>query len=464
MSNDRPVMFRLWGAVEARANGMTVAMGTQREQCMLVGLLAAGTAPVRRVTLRKWIWDDEPDSASDDLNKFMSRLRKRLSQLGLSNALDNKNGLCRLGISPSCVDAHRVKAALAVVPGQSDAEAAERLGRALQLCDGEPLAGLSSRQIDSYRREMEADRLALRISYYRIELRLGRYQEHLGKLTTLLEQNPADRQVTTLTMYSLCMAGRQSDALEAYTRHRNHLLEEKGLDVDPELVELHGRVLRNELTTSRVHSLLGGANISSGASAMKENPSTLVAVRPDTGTPEEIHGAVTRAFGEEAFRTQLTDDCLIFMIPDDVPTARVIGTWMTKLSDAVRQRTQVGIALAGHDDVCELARSDYARQVLNGAPDSKLVVAVSNDLYRSVVLDGGGAVDPTAYRRTENGVSGWVCVPGMSVPPHPCDDERAATNRSTMMPAGGGPQVNFYGATKIRGGQTNATVINNYKR
>ena len=384
MSNDRPVMFRLWGAVEGvHVDGRTVAMGTRREQCMLVGLIAAKAAPVQRVTLRKWIWDDEPDSASDDLNKFMTRLRKRLSDLGLPNTLDNRNGLCRLEVPPSCVDAHRVKAALAAVPEQSDTQAAESLGRALQLCGGEPLAGLISRQIDSYRREMEADRHALRISYLRIELRLGRCQEHLGELTTLLEQNPTDRQVAALTMYSLCMAGRQSDALDAYAQHRTHLRDEKGLDVDPELVELHTSVLRNELTASRVHSLLGGTDMPNGASAVEENPGTLVAVRPDTGTPEEIHGAVTEAFGEGTFRTQLADDCLICVIPRDVPAARVIDTWMTKLSDAVRQRTQVGIGLAGYDEVCELARSDYARRVLNGAPDSKLVVAVSNDLYRS---------------------------------------------------------------------------------
>ena len=61
-------------------------------------------------------------------------------------------------------------------------------------------------------------------------------------------------------------------------------------------------------------------------------------------------------------------------------------------------------------------------------------------------------------------MSGWVRVPSMSVPPHPRDDERAAVNQRTVTQTGGGPHVNFYGATNIRGGQTNATVINNYER
>jgi len=110
---DRPVIFRLWGAVEARKNDERVDMGPPRERCMLVGLIAANGKDIQRETLKKWTWDDEPASASDDLGHFMTSLRKRLDGLGFDGALINGNGLCRLAIPPASVDVHRAKALMA---------------------------------------------------------------------------------------------------------------------------------------------------------------------------------------------------------------------------------------------------------------------------------------------------------------------------------------------------------------
>lgn len=245
-----PATFRLWGAVEARKNSEPVRMGSPRELCMLAGLIEANGKDIQRETLKKWIWDDEPASASGELDHFMAHLRKRLDGLGLDGALINGNGLCRLAVPPESVDVHRAKA-LKDAPKRDDQHAAELLGQALRLTDGEPLAGLRGRQIEHYRRELEGNRLALQIEYYQVEARLGRCREHLGELSHLFAEHQGDAAVTALTMYALYFAGRRPDALEIYRNHAKYMRNEEGLDVSQKISDLHGQVLNNALTTAQ---------------------------------------------------------------------------------------------------------------------------------------------------------------------------------------------------------------------
>jgi len=468
---DQPVIFRLWGAVEAHKDGKRVPMGPQREKCMLVALIAANGKDIQRETLKKWIWDDEPASASEDLNSFMTSLRKRLRSLGLDDELTNKNSLCRLSIPQASVDINRVKALLAA-PKLDDHHAAKLLGQALRLSEGEPLAGLNSRRINSYRIELERERHALRIAYYQTQARLDRHQECLGELSRLFDEHPDDAAVTALAMYVLYFAGRSPDALEVYRRHERHLKNEVGVDVSAEISELHGRVLNR--TLAKGSFAVGKPYSANGEPSMDATESLVLAIRPDTGDLEEVQQAVVESFGEEELRTRLADDCLICVVSPDVAPMQVVRAWMDRLVKAVRQRAQVGIAIGSEDRVRELARSEYARRVRNGAPhSSNLVIAMSDDLYQLVTGSPGGQLDATGYRRAENGVGGWVRVPGLSTPPHPRDEQHpgekshprdeSGQDAPAGMPTPAGPSVVFQGDTKIRN-QTIASVVNKTRR
>src|SRR5262249_20563041 len=153
-------------------NGARFPMGTQRERRMLVGLIAARGHEVQRDVLKKWIWDEEPEKADEDLKVLMTNLRKRLRQLGFPDVLTNRNSLCQLDIPDTSVDVHRIKT-LVATRKRSDHHAAELLGQAMKLSDGEPMAGLTSPKIDNYRIELEREHHALKIAYYQAELRLG---------------------------------------------------------------------------------------------------------------------------------------------------------------------------------------------------------------------------------------------------------------------------------------------------
>lgn len=464
VSVDQPV-FRLWGAVEAHKDGKPVPMGTQREKCMLVGLIAANGADIQRETLKKWIWDDEPASASEDLYSFMASLRKRLRDLGFDDVLTSKHGLCRLDLPSALVDIHLVKALMAA-PKSDDHHAAKLLGQALRLSDGEPLAGLNTRRIDSFRATLDQERLSVRIAYYQTAARLGRYREHLGDLSSLFDEHPHDAAVTALTMYALHFAGRSSDALEVYRSHAQYLKNEVGVDPTAGISDLHRQVLNDTLIASSF--AVGRPYATNGEPAMDATESVVLAIRPNTGKLDEVRPAVVQSFGEAKLRTRVTDDCLICTVSPDATPAQVVKTWMDRLVKAVHQRAQVGIAIGDEDQARELARSEFARRVLNGAPGScNLVIAISDNLYEIVTGAPGGRIDATSYRRADNGTDEWVRVPGLSTPPHPRDDEPrrpASWPASGDTPTAAGQNVVSFRKSKIGIANIGSSVINNHGR
>ncbi|MBB5850199.1 BTAD domain-containing putative transcriptional regulator [Amycolatopsis umgeniensis] len=459
-SADQPVIFRLWGKVEAVHDGELVPMGSRREQGMLAGLLAAKGLEIQRETLKAWAWDDEPESASDDLSRFMSELRKRLRKLGFADSLVNRNGLCRLGVPADSVDVNRVKA-LTNVEKRDDRHAAVLLAQALRLSEGKPLAGLDTRRVNSYRKELERERHALKIAYLRVELRLGRYQDHIGELSGLLDEHPDDAAVTALMMCALHFAGRDTEALEVFRRHRGYLNDELGMGASPELEGLEKCLLNNDLTADGRAYALGRPYLANGDSPMSPTEPLLVAIRPDAGSPEEVRRVAFESFGAGSFQARQAEDCLLCVVSPDVAPVEVMGVWMDRLVLGMPHRAQVGIGMGNEVEVCDLARSAYARSVLNCAPDSNLVVAVSNELYELTSSLPELQIDSSSYRKDDRGVAGWVRVPGLSVPPRPRPDGPTEDVRMVSS-ASSGPNVAFNGKTKIRT-QVVASTVENIK-
>jgi len=85
------------------------------------------------------------------------------------------------------------------------------------------------------------------------------------------------------------------------------------------------------------------------------------------------------------------------------------------------------------------------------------VITVSDDLYELITGSPGGELDATGYRRAENGMGGWVRVPGLSTPPHPRDDQ-PGPDTGGGIPTSGGPNVAFHGDTRIKK-MMNANVV-----
>jgi predicted ATPase len=78
------------------------------------------------------------------------------------------------------------------------------------------------------------------------DLALGRHGELAGELEALCREHPLRERLWELLMLALYRAGRQAEALRAYTEARNRLVGELGIDPGPALRELEARILAQD--------------------------------------------------------------------------------------------------------------------------------------------------------------------------------------------------------------------------
>ncbi|MGH3758603.1 BTAD domain-containing putative transcriptional regulator [Actinophytocola sp.] len=99
-----------------------------------------------------------------------------------------------------------------------------------------PLLYTHATRLDELRRTV----LALRIE---ADLQLGRHQEIIGELTSLVSAEPTREDLSAKLMIALYRSGRRAEALGVYQRIRTALVDELGLDPAAELQRLHQLIL-----------------------------------------------------------------------------------------------------------------------------------------------------------------------------------------------------------------------------
>ncbi|MFI5766177.1 BTAD domain-containing putative transcriptional regulator [Streptomyces sp. NPDC051563] len=129
--------------------------------------------------------------------------------------------------------------------GKGDRELARTLlARALDVWDGEPLAGVPGPHADTERTRLGEWRLQLLETRLDLDLELGHHAEAVSELTALTAAHPLRERLRELLMLALYRSGRQAEALAVYADTRRLLADELGVDPRPELSELQQRILR----------------------------------------------------------------------------------------------------------------------------------------------------------------------------------------------------------------------------
>ena len=215
-------------------------------------LLLHRNQPVAPEQLIDDLWgDNAPATAANTLQVYVSQVRKIVA-----DRLKTEGGAYRLRVEPDELDAERFERLAgegATALGQkSYGEAAELLIEALALWRGPALADL---RYDSFAQgeiaRLEELRIAALEDRIEAELGLGRQEQLIGELESLVAEHPTRERLRTLLMLALYRAGRQADALEAYRQARETLLEELGLEPGPELRDLEQAILRQDEALSR---------------------------------------------------------------------------------------------------------------------------------------------------------------------------------------------------------------------
>ncbi|MES4906975.1 MULTISPECIES: BTAD domain-containing putative transcriptional regulator [unclassified Streptomyces] len=258
--------FRVLGPVEARSQDRHVDLGHAKQRCVIAVLLVEANRVVPVGQLIDRVWGEEPPaSVRSVLYGYVARLRAALRALdgdadgdadaGAAGAgqggarLARRSGGYVLEVSAESVDLHRFRGlvAEAAAAEEDPARAARLLRGALGLWRGEALSGLSGDWAWNMRERLGSEHIAARLALGDAELRLGRHGELLPELRDLAAAHPLDERVVRQLVVTLYRCERQAEALEVYTRTRERLADELGVDPGPELQALYQRILVGDL-------------------------------------------------------------------------------------------------------------------------------------------------------------------------------------------------------------------------
>lgn len=244
------LQIAILGSVEPRMNGQVVGVPAGKQRAVLTWLAIRAPQPVSAEAAAEALWPRAaPAEAMRSLQATVSRLRRSLGAAG--SALETVASGYRLAVEADAVDARRfetlVDAARTARVGGDGAAARRLLDDALGLWRGPALADVG---FESFAQAEIARLGELRVAALeeRIDARLseGEHALVVAELEQLSAEHPSRERLVGLLMLALYRCGRQSDALEAYTRARRRLDEELGLGPSPELQRIQEAILRHD--------------------------------------------------------------------------------------------------------------------------------------------------------------------------------------------------------------------------
>jgi DNA-binding SARP family transcriptional activator len=240
--------IRLLGPIGAERDGEPVSLGGPRQRAVLARLAIGDGQVVTVDRLVEDVWaGDPPTTAVNTLQSYVSLLRRGLGDPSL---LRREGPGYVLAVRRDQLDVSRFEdlvseglEALADTP----VVALAKLDAALDEWRGPALADVAD---DEWARSVAIawDELRLTALEARFDalLAIGRHAEAAGELERATEEHPLREGLARQLMIALYRSGRQADALRAYSRTRNVLAEELGLDPTPELVDLQTAILNHD--------------------------------------------------------------------------------------------------------------------------------------------------------------------------------------------------------------------------
>ncbi|HEV3355916.1 MAG TPA: AfsR/SARP family transcriptional regulator [Pseudonocardiaceae bacterium] len=220
---------------------------------MLAALLLRPDVTVSQQELLADVWGlDPPGTGGKVVPVYLYRLRKCLqaNESGTTSVLDRDRSGYRFAGGSAWVDVAALEELTAEADAQAQAgeldEAVRGYERALELFQGEPLAGLPGPFAAGERLRLTERRLALSLRTLAWRLRLGECPEAVGELSALSHAHPHSEPIAALLMRALYLAGRRADALATFTSVRRRLVDDLGMEPGDELRRVQQAVLNGD--------------------------------------------------------------------------------------------------------------------------------------------------------------------------------------------------------------------------
>ncbi|MFI8895065.1 BTAD domain-containing putative transcriptional regulator [Streptomyces paradoxus] len=249
--------FKVLGPLEVVSGGRSLPLGGVKQRAVLGLLLLHANQVVATSQLLDALWpeDARPVTARKMVQNAVWGLRALLES-GDGDGHEPPRLLTRapgyiLRVDPEQLDATRFERAVAAGRARLDAheaaEAAELLGEALGEWRGSALSDLAEQGVEwaelTALRQLRLDAMEDR---FEAELACGRHHAVLGELTSLAEAEPLRERLCGQLMLALYRCGRQAEALSVFSRVRQALVEEYGLEPSAALQTLQHRILRHD--------------------------------------------------------------------------------------------------------------------------------------------------------------------------------------------------------------------------
>jgi DNA-binding SARP family transcriptional activator/WD40 repeat protein/tRNA A-37 threonylcarbamoyl transferase component Bud32 len=233
--------FGVLGPIEASEKRRRLSVGGPKQRTVLALLISRAGSAVSTDALVDGVYGDQPpQGARRSVQTYVSNLRGELGEV-----IEASGSGYVLKADRSEVDALRFEDTVTQAIAVDDPDEASGILRdGLALWRGHPYA-----DVDGFV-DLTAERTRLsELRMSAIELRVdtdlerGHHGQLIAELESLTEEHPLRERFRAQQMLALYRCGRQAEALRAYEKTRNYLVDEMGLDPSPDLRDLERRIL-----------------------------------------------------------------------------------------------------------------------------------------------------------------------------------------------------------------------------
>jgi DNA-binding SARP family transcriptional activator len=276
------VRVSVLGPLEVESDVGVVQFAAAKERSLFAVLALNVGSVMSAERLIDALWGDAPPpTARKTLQTYVSNIRKTVG----SDVVTTEPTGYVLRVAADDVDVARfrrlVREGEKLLSDGSARDARLKLGEAVALWRGEPLAGvgansgLAAERVSLYEEYLSA--LETRVA---ADLAAGYEGELVSELEALVRQHPFRERLWGYLMVALYRTGRQADALAAYQRAREMLRDELGLEPGAELQRLERALLAQDPSLDAPPP--GGALFEATVTNVVPLP-TRLGVRPATG-------------------------------------------------------------------------------------------------------------------------------------------------------------------------------------
>lgn len=248
------------GPVEMHVGETVVPLGTPKQRAVLAMLVIYRNRPVGIDELISAAWEMRPPKgARATLHTYISNLRRLITgpEVDAHAILASAPPGYRLALPDNDCDlgrfiAERSNGVRAAAGGRFE-QASRHFSAALAEWRGPLLDDLRDFTFfDAFATALAEDKIVTQIAHAEAEIACGRPHSVINELEILTAEHPYREPLWAQLITAYYLAGEQSDALDAYQRLRNALVDDIGVDPGLALRALHQQILRQEPLDAQV--------------------------------------------------------------------------------------------------------------------------------------------------------------------------------------------------------------------